>query len=243
MNGSLLRATPLLDFHHPAIRTLVQAYGWRDQPTEQRIQAVHHFVQDRVPFGYNRQDDLPASRVLSNGYGQCNTKAILLMALLRAAGLPCQLHGFTIHKELQRGILTGLAYRLAPPQILHSWVEVPLPGKTLTLEGFILDRAYLHRLQQAFPGQQAFCGYGAATLNLSDPPLDARRSDPFIQREGIERDLGVYDSPDEFYQYHHQFSGVQGTLYRHMVRHLMNRRLAAIRAGQLVPAFQGHRHD
>jgi hypothetical protein len=38
----------------------------------------------------------------------------LLMALLRAMGVPCRFHGFTINKALQRGAITGVAYRLAP---------------------------------------------------------------------------------------------------------------------------------
>lgn len=85
---------------------------------------VYNFVRDNIAFGYNASDDLTASTVLSDGIGQCNTKGTLLMALLRAVGVPCQFHGFTIDTALQRGAITGVAYQLAPRNIIHSWIEV-----------------------------------------------------------------------------------------------------------------------
>ena len=91
-----------------------------------------------------------ASKVLSDGYGQCNTKGTLFMALLRACDIPCRIHGFTIYKKLQRGAMTGIVYHSAPKNILHSWVEVYLENRWYELEGFILDKAYLKQLQNRF---------------------------------------------------------------------------------------------
>ena len=70
--------------------------------------------------------------------------------LLRAVGVACRFHGFTIDKALQRGAITGLAYRLAPRNIIHSWVEVWSGEQWVQLEGFILDRKYLGALQKQF---------------------------------------------------------------------------------------------
>lgn len=143
---SLLRRTPLLDFQHPAIDALLAGRGWRALPLHERIGAVYDFVRNEIAFGYNEMDELPASRVLADGYGQCNTKGTLLMALLRAAGVPCRFHGFTIDKSLQKGAITGVAYWLAPQKIIHSWVEVWFGNRWVSLEGFILDKAYLTSL-------------------------------------------------------------------------------------------------
>ena len=68
---------------------------------------MNNFVRDEVTFGYNASDDLPASRVLADHIGQCNTKGTLLMALLRAVGVACRFHRFTIDKALQKGAITG----------------------------------------------------------------------------------------------------------------------------------------
>jgi hypothetical protein len=226
----LLAATPLLDFHHPDIEALVARRGWRALPMHERIGAVYDFVRNEIPFGYNEGDELPASRVLADGLGQCNTKGVLLMALLRAVGVPCRFHGFTIDKALQKGAVTGLAYGLAPRSIVHSWVEVDLAGRWLNLEGFILDAAYLGRLQQRFAGARAFCGYGAATPDLMNPGVDWCGRDTYIQKDGINHDFGVFDSPDAFFARHgSNLSGFKRWLFQRVVRHRMNRHVRRIR--------------
>ena len=142
-----LRETPLLDYSEKPIEKLIENRGWKMLDEFQRIREIYDFVRNEILFGYNVRDDLPASRVLSDGYGQCNTKGTLFMALLRADGIPCRLHGFTIDKKLQKGAMTGIVYEKAPREILHSWVEVCFGGKWTELEAFILDEKYLGSLQ------------------------------------------------------------------------------------------------
>ncbi len=229
----LLAATPLLDVHHPDIEALVARRGWRTLSPYDRIGAVYDFVRNEIAFGYNEGDELPASRVLADGIGQCNTKSTLLMALLRAVGIPCRFHGFTIDKPLQKGAITGLAYWLAPQRIIHSWVEVSLEGRWIALEGFILDAPYLASLQRRFPQARRFCGYGAATPDLSAPGVEWRGQDTYIQKEGIADDFGVFDSPDAFYARHgSNLSGIKRWLYERVIRHAMNRNVARVRASQ-----------
>ena len=229
----LLAATPLLDIHHPDIEALVAARGWRALRPYDRIGAVYDFVRNEIAFGYNAGDELPASRVLADGIGQCNTKSTLLMALLRAVGVRCRFHGFTIDKTLQKGAITGLAYRLAPQRIIHSWVEVSLDGHWVALEGFILDEPYLASLQRRFPQARRFCGYGAATPDLSAPGVEWRGQDTYIQKEGIAEDFGVFDSPDGFYARHgSNLSGLKRLVYERVIRHRMNSKVARLRASQ-----------
>ena len=241
--SDLLRATPLLDFDHPSIRDLIAGRSWADLPPFERIGAAYDFVRDEVAFGYNRDDAIPASAVLADGYGQCNTKATLLMALLRALGVPCRLHGFMIHKRLQRGVVPEVAYRIAPEEILHSWVEVEWEDRWVNLEGFILDAPFLGALQTEFAGRSSLCAYGAGTDCLQAPGVAWSGGDTYIQRTGIARDLGLYDDPDGFYAEHRQAFGlVRGLLYRHAIRHWMNRRVAGIRRGR-VPTIPGGADD
>lgn len=207
----LTAATPLLDYQALPIQTLIWDRSWRARDTHGRIGAAYAFVRDEIAFGYNEADDLPASRVIADGIGQCNTKSTLLMALLRALDVPFRFHGFTIHKALQKGAITGLAYVLAPRNIIHSWVEVWYQDQWVNLEGFILDRPYLTALQKRFAGHTGpFCGFGAATPDLQNPPVDWCGTDTYIQRDGINGDFGVFDSPDEFYAEHgSNLSGVK----------------------------------
>ena len=228
----LLRPTGLLDFQHPAIEALVSGRGWRQLPPHDRVGAVYDFVRNEIAFGYNEGDELAASRVLADGIGQCNTKSTLLMALLRAVGIPCRFHGFTIDKALQKGAITGLAYRLAPRRIIHSWVEVWVDERWVALEGFILDARYLASLQRRFPHARRFCGFGAATPDLSAPQVEWRGEDTFIQKEGIVDDFGVFDDPDAFYRKHgSNLGGLKRWLFEHVVRKRMNDNVERLRAG------------
>lgn len=226
-----LTETPMLDFSAPAIQALIQRRGWRSLGEFERIQAIYNFVRDEILFGYNTDDSIPASRVLAEGYGQCNTKGTLFMALLRGCGIPCRIHGFNIDKRLQKGAMTGMVYAGAPKEIFHSWVEVALDKVWYNLEAFILDKAYLESLQAAFPEcQGAFCGYGAAVKDFRHPVIDFQRNDTYIQSEGIVRDFGVYDDPDTLLKEHHQpMSPAKAFLYRHLGRHLMNRNVKKLR--------------
>jgi hypothetical protein len=226
----LLRPSALLDFQHPRIEALVAGRLWRGLPLHDRIGAVYDFVRNEVAFGYNASDELPASRVLADGIGQCNTKGTLLMALLRAAGVPCRFHGFTIDKALQKGAITGAAYLLAPRRIIHSWVEVWVERRWVALEGFILDASYLTSLQTRFPGAKRFCGFGAATPDLSAPAVEWKGEDTFIQKEGIVDDFGVFDDPDAFYAKHgSNLRGAKRWLFEHVVRHQMNANVRRVR--------------
>ena len=197
----------------------------------ERIRAIYNYVRDEVLFGYNIDDDIPASRVLSDGYGQCNTKGTLFTALLRACGVPCRVHGFTIDKNLQKGAMTGLVYRSASNEVLHSWVEVFLEGVWYELEAIILDRPYLEGLQSTNGGcSGAFCGYGVAVEDFRHPVIDFDRNDTYIQSEGINQDFGVYDCPDDLLNEHHQeLSPIKKFAYRHFGRHCMNRNVKRIR--------------
>ena len=96
-----LKETGLLDFSSPSVKTLVKERGWKTLAEAEKVKAIYDFVKNEILFGYNSGDDIKASRVLKDGYGQCNTKGTLFMALLRACDIPCRVHGFTIDKKLQ----------------------------------------------------------------------------------------------------------------------------------------------
>jgi len=232
MVSQYLRATPLLDYEHESIVALLWARGWASLPVNHRIGAVYAFTRDEIGFGYNRADRISASQVLGDGYGQCNTKTTLVMALLRAVGVPCRFHGATIHKRLQKGVVSGVLYWLAPENIIHSWAEVLVEGRWLSLEGVILDRKYLDGLRSLLPDERgAFLGYGVGTDNLAAPAIEWRGADTSIQMTGVNRDLGTFDDPDAFYAQHGgNLLGLRGWVYRRWGRHAMNRRVATIRA-------------
>ena len=226
-----LKPTPLLDFGSPGLQGIVDRQGWIDVAPHERIGAVYAFVRNQIPFGYNTSDDLPASVILAQGYGQCNTKTTLLMALLRASGIGCRLHGATIGKRLQHGVMVAPYYWFAPRSILHSWAEVLIGGRWVGMEGVILDARYLDGVRTTTGRPSgAFLGYGVGTADLADPPVEWRGTDTCIQATGIDQDFGVFDDPDSFYRAHGvNARGVKGWLYGNIMRKAMNRRVGRIR--------------
>ena len=227
----LLQKTEMLDYDSPSIQDLIATRGWSGFDDFHKIRDIYNFVRDEILFGYNTDDSIPASRVLEDGYGQCNTKGTLFMALLRAVGIPCRVHGFTIDKKLQKGAMTGIVYRNAPRNVFHSWVEVLYRGTWYELEAFILDSRYLKNLQLLHPEcKGAFCGYGVAVSDFQNPMIDWDCTNTYIQSEGINKDFGIYNSPDELLKEHHQeMSPLKAFAYRHLGRHLMNRNVNKIR--------------
>ncbi len=227
----LLAATPLLDHGAATIQQLITERGWRDLTPHERIGAIYHYVQNEIRFGYNTNDDIPASHVLADGYGQCNTKATLLMALLRAVEIPCRFHAATIDKRLQRGVVPAAFYPLAPTEILHSWVEVRVDHRWRRLEGVILDENYLDGLRcQLGQPSGALLGYAVGTNDIQQPDIDWNGGHTEIQMTGVERDLGIHNDPDTYYRTAGtNLSGVKAILYRYVIRHLMNRTVTTIR--------------
>lgn len=228
-----LKETPILNYSDSSIQSLVKNKKWLTMDTIGRVKAIYNYVRDDIKFGYNISDDITATQVLKDGYGQCNTKATLLMALLRATGIPNRIHGFTIDKALQKGAITGIWYKLSPKNILHSWVEIYVNDNWYFLEGVILDKEYITRLQEKNKDcKTTFCGYGVYTYNFENPPIEWNLNNTFIQDKGINQDFGLFETPDEFYKKHQQKLGAfKKFIFRNIVRHKMNKNVEKIRNG------------
>lgn len=110
--------------------------------------------------------------------------------------------------------MTGIVYKSAPKNIFHSWVEVYLDGVWYELEAFILDKEYLSQLQSIYSAcLGSFCGYGIAVKDFCNPIIDFDRNNTYIQSEGINRDFGVYDCPDDLLKEYHQEMSVLKALF------------------------------
>lgn len=227
----LLAATALLDYNAPSIRQLIEQRGWRHLEPDERIGVVYDYVRNEIDFGYNADDDVPASLVLADGYGQCNTKATLLMALLRGVEIPCRFHAATIDRRLQKGIVPSVAYPLAPSEILHAWVEVQVDDEWRRLEGVILDDEYLDGLRCRLGRPTGeLLGYAVGTNDVERPAIDWGGDHTEIQMTGVTRDLGTHDAPDTYYETAGtNLRGLKAFLYQRLIRHVMNRTVTSIR--------------
>jgi hypothetical protein len=234
MMNEYLKPTALLDFESDNIQNLVKSKQWNKLSEKDKIGEIYNFVRDQILFGFNEKDTLPASEILKDSYGQCNTKSILFMALLRAVGIPCRIHGFTINSDLQKGAITGIAYKLMPGELMHTWAEVLYKGKWLNLEGLILDMPFLFSVQEKNKDcKGSFCGYAIATSDMRNPPVTWDESDTYIQKDAILKDFGVFDSPDIFFLKHPQnLNWVKRFIFKTFVRKSMNKNVNRMRKGK-----------
>lgn len=233
-----LQATRLVDLEAPAVReaadNLVQGAA---TPREAAVK-IYHFVRDEIKFGYNRLDSTPSSKVLRDGYGQCNTKSILLVALLRAVDIPARFHLAQVDKAIQWGVMPPLAYRFAPGKIAHSWAEVYLNERWILLEGVIMDKPYFLAARRLLLDSGRPMGYA---IGLSPKTLAGcadgscidwdGASDITSQMTAVVTDFGLAADPEGFYR-QHTVSGLRGVLFERYISQDMTRRADRIRRGE-----------
>ena len=221
----------MLNFYAQEIIDLISARKWNDLDEYNKISAIYDFVQNEIVLGYNKYDNLTATQVLKDGYGQCNTKATLIMALLRAVGVPCRLHGTKVTKVFQRSLMPKIMAKMAPPYIVHTWAEVYYNGSWLSLEGAITDKSYIAGLQKLFPDYKGkFFDYAVAVEDFGNLQIDWNGANTTVQQQAVVEDLGVFDCPDDFYSGHKQeYKGLKKFLYENVGRKIMTKKVAKIR--------------
>lgn len=228
--NNYLQNTRMLDFYSPSIQELVSQKGWHHLSENDKIADIYNFVRNEITFGYNSSDDIPASQVLLDGYGQCNTKSTLLMALLRAVNIPCRIQGFYIDKKMQKGALTGITYVFAPKKIVHAWTEVYFEGKWVALEGVIIDDKYLHQVKGRLCRLDGgYIGYGIAVEKKDQMDVCWRGQSTYIQSFSITDELGIYNNPDLFFEKYHNTNGFIIKILFNRLRKKINKRLDDIR--------------
>lgn len=225
-----LSESTLLDFSSKNVQELINKNKWNQLDNFNKIKQIYNFVRDDIKFGFNASDNMSASKILKDGYGQCNTKTILAMALLRGVDIPCRIHGFTLDKRVQSELL-GILDKITPTEIIHTWIEVYYEEQWYQLEGLILDKNYLTSIQQKYNNcQSLFWGWGIATKDLQNPQISWNLNNTFIQKEGIIDDLGIFDTPDDFFnQYSQKIGWCKNLLYKYIGRHYINRNVQRIR--------------
>lgn len=226
-----LKNTVMLNYQTQQIADLINKQKWNNLNEFDKIGAIYDYVQNKILLGYNKYDNLTATQVLTDGIGQCNTKATLIMALLRAVGVPCRLHGTKVTKVFQRSLMPKIMAKLAPPLIVHTWAEVYYNGEWLSLEGAITDKAYISGLQKKFPDYNGkFFDYAVAVKDFSNLQIDWKGENTTVQQQAVIKDLGVYDTPDDFYAvYKQEYRGIKKFMYENIGRKIMTKKVAKIR--------------
>jgi hypothetical protein len=198
--GSYLRATRYVDSKSPAITTAVNDLIAQVSTDRAKAVRIHDFVRDEVKFGLSSSFyDQPASAVLAERVGYCNTKGTLFVAMLRAAGIPARQHFVDINAELLQPLIQpGTAY------VDHSFVEVFLQNEWIALDSYIVDKKLLVAAKKKLKERSLVLGYGIHSngqidWNGSQPAFSQYLNDGSVARLSTQ-DHGVHDDVGAFYE-------------------------------------------
>ena len=126
-----LKSTPIIDCNHTSIQEKTKDLTKGQDNIIEKATALFYFVRDEIRYNMYVSKSLPehfqASNTLSTGEGYCVQKAVLLVALARAAGIPAGL-GFA---RLRNNLLPEKTLKWLGTNILpfHGYAELYLNGK------------------------------------------------------------------------------------------------------------------
>lgn len=127
-----LKATETIDCAVPAIREKARSLTGGSANTKQKAIALFHFVRDEIKFNAYAPGDLieynRASVVLERGHGFCYQKAILLVALARATGIPARLGFADIRNHLLSEKFLDRMYG-SNLLVYHGYAELYIDGR------------------------------------------------------------------------------------------------------------------
>jgi hypothetical protein len=95
---------------------------------------MFYFVRDEVLFDFVGENYMSADEVLATGRGSCMNKAALFVKMAKESGIPARFHFMSVSKEALRDLLHPLAYRFWPDSFTHTFPEVKLKGKWMSME-------------------------------------------------------------------------------------------------------------
>lgn len=162
--------------------------------------ALHDYVREEIKFGFNKYFDAsPPDYTLACGYGHCNPKSRLMVALFRAMGLDAFQHFVVISKEILKGTIPSNRYWMIGAEVSHSYVEINIEGTWCKIDSFIVDTALLKGARAKLAQEGSSLGYGVRlnSVNVWDGTSNAFSQ--FDQSMMVE-DHGRIDDLDAYFR-------------------------------------------
>lgn len=185
--------------HNQVIGDVVTQIAEQTTTAREYAVALHHYVRDRVKFGFNKYFDAsPPSYTLSFGFGHCNPKTQLMVAMFRAAGFEAWQHFVVIPRDILQGVIPPSRYWMIPAQLSHSYCEVLVEDTWCSIDSYIVDTPLLQGSLARLSSEGRSLGYGVRTgsVNTWDGHSDAFSQ--FAHTMLVE-DHGRVDDPETYY--------------------------------------------
>jgi len=192
-----------------------------------KIAALFYYVRDDIKFQFPDEGDfVPASQTIKYGYGQCNNKTILYLALCRAIGIEARIHFSLIDKKIQQGLIKGLFYWMIPSKLSHAWLEVKIDNKWFPIDSYINDAEYYNAAKKKLRERGWHTGYSIACSKSKSSIELNFENEQFVQMDAVSDDHGAYDDPLEYYrspQYKNRPNALTLFIYKVFISGVNNR--------------------
>lgn len=191
----------LVDYDNPTVKNKALILTKGHKALKDKIRAIFYYVRDDIKFQFPDEGDfVQASQTIKHGYGQCNNKTILFLALCKAVEIEARTHFSLIDKSIQRGLIKGLFYWIIPQKISHCWLEVKVNNSWFPVDSYINDTEYYIAAKKKLRERRWDTGYSiASSKNESSIELDFD-NEQFVQMDAVTDDHGVYDDPVDYYK-------------------------------------------
>jgi transglutaminase-like putative cysteine protease len=184
-----LEPTALIDANNESIRKTVRATTAGEKNARQRAVQLFYFVRDQIAYNPYVPRHLPehfrASATLASGQGFCITKAALLVALSRAAGIPARLGFAVIRNHLSPAKLASMLKADIIPD--HGYAQLYLEGCWVkATPAFDLSTCREHRIRTV-----EFDGVNDATFHRRNQ--DGALHIEYVKERGTYADVPIQE--------------------------------------------------
>lgn len=232
----MARGHTLVDHDHPLVLETARKLAEGKDSELETLEGIFLFVRDAISFQFptrwSEWDRVTASRVIELGYGYCNTKATLMVALCRACGVVARVHYGAIGIGIMRGIFPALAFPFLPKTGPHSWTEVDIAGEWRPIDSYINDEALFRAARARLEESGRAVGYSLACVNGKCSCEFNFGDKGFVHMGAVVDDRGTWQDPSDFFatDRYVTFNALQRSLYPLMAA-LSNRNIRKLRAG------------
>lgn len=194
-----LAPTKLVQSDHPDIIALVRRVAPDDLPPAEKATRIFNFVRDEIKFGFGpRFYDHTASQIAALRRGYCNTKGTLIVAMLRAAGIPAR----QVFVDIDASILFGIVDP-GTPFVDHSYVEIRLGHKWVATDAYIVDSKLFTAAQRRLTAEGKSLGYGVHSFGTMVFDQTGPHFSQFVAAKVpalTTRNYGVHADVEAFYE-------------------------------------------